>query len=71
MDKIKGLGDVVEIITRYTGIKYIVKKFFGEDCGCDRRQEFLNKEVPLSKPTIKIQPPMMPPVPKGYTKNEK
>jgi len=37
------LGDLIELITRYTGIKYIVKKVFGDDCGCDKRQEQLNE----------------------------
>jgi len=37
------LGDLIELITRYTGIKYIVKKIFGDDCGCDKRQEQLNE----------------------------
>ena len=36
------LGDLIERITYYTGIKLIVKKIFGEDCGCDKRQEQLN-----------------------------
>ena len=36
-------GDLIELITRYTGIKYIVKKVFGDDCGCDKRQEQLNE----------------------------
>lgn len=43
MDKIKGLGDVVELFTRYTGIKWVVKKIFGADCGCDTRQILLNE----------------------------
>jgi len=37
------LGDLIELITRYTGIKYIFKKVFGNDCGCDKRQEQLNE----------------------------
>ena len=40
------LGDLVEVITTYTGIKWIVKKltkWFGyEDCGCDKRKAQLN-----------------------------
>ena len=36
------LGDLIERITYYTGIQYLVKKIFGNDCGCDRRQEQLN-----------------------------
>ena len=38
-----GLGDVVEKITKATGIKKVVKSIFGEDCGCDERKEALNK----------------------------
>jgi hypothetical protein len=43
--KPEGLGDVVEIITEATGIKKLVKLFTpdGEDCGCDKRKETLNK----------------------------
>ena len=26
------LGDLIEKITRYTGIKWLVKKIWGEDC---------------------------------------
>lgn len=40
-----GLGDVVEKITKTTGIKKLVDYFTpeGEDCGCDKRKEKLNK----------------------------
>lgn len=40
------LGDLVEFITKYTGIKWLVKKVVGEDCGCDERKEFLNRITP-------------------------
>ena len=36
------LGDLVEKITTYTGIKYLVKKIWGEDCGCEDRKNRLN-----------------------------
>jgi len=39
------LGDLIERITYYTGIKWLVKKVskaIGKDCGCDKRQEQLN-----------------------------
>jgi len=36
------LGDLVYHITYYTGIRWIVKKIWGEDCGCDKRQEEWN-----------------------------
>ena len=38
-----GLGDVIEVITKYTGIKWLVHKIFGKDCGCDKRKEKLNQ----------------------------
>ena len=37
------LGDLIEKITTYTGIKWIVKKICGDDCGCDERKDKLNK----------------------------
>ena len=42
----KGLGDTIEKITKKTGIKKAVKFLFGNDCGCDERQELLNKMFP-------------------------
>ena len=36
------LGDLIERFTYYTGIKYLVKKIWGSDCGCDERQDKLN-----------------------------
>lgn len=39
------LGDFIELITTYTGIKWVVKKYSkltGKDCGCDERKEKLN-----------------------------
>jgi hypothetical protein len=41
-----GLGDLVYYITKYTGIRWLVKKvtkWLGyEDCGCDRRRDEWN-----------------------------
>lgn len=36
-----GLGDFVEVITKYTGIKWVTAQF-KEDCGCKKRQKRLN-----------------------------
>ena len=36
------LGDLVYYITYYTGIRWIVKKIWGEDCGCDKRRDDWN-----------------------------
>ena len=47
----KGLGDTVEKITKATGIKKAVALFSkatGIDCGCDERQEKLNKLFPYN-----------------------
>ena len=48
MDKQKGLGDTVAAITMATGIELLVKSLFGENCGCDVRQEKLNEMFPYS-----------------------
>ena len=47
--KSKGLGDSIAKFTKATGIKKVVKtisKVTGKDCGCDERQEALNKAFP-------------------------
>jgi len=51
-----GLGDVVEKITKATGIKALVEWFTpdGEDCGCDERQAKLNK-YPVLKNKHKVE----------------
>jgi hypothetical protein len=36
------LGNLVEIITKFTGIKWLVKRIFGKDCGCEERKDKLN-----------------------------
>lgn len=46
MEKSKGLGDTIAKITEATGIKKVVKFIAGDDCGCDERQEALNKLFP-------------------------
>ena len=56
-NKSKGLGDDIEKITEATGIKKVVKWAFGEDCGCDERQEILNDLVPFKENERVIQKP--------------
>jgi hypothetical protein len=46
----EGLGDSVEKITEATGIKAAVKFIAGEDCGCDKRKEVLNKVFSYNQP---------------------
>ena len=36
------LGDLIERITYYTGIKWLINKLFGDGCGCKERQEQFN-----------------------------
>ena len=36
------LGDLVYYITYYTGIRWVVKKIWREDCGCDKRRDEWN-----------------------------
>ena len=40
----KGLGDFIEKITTFTGIKFIVDKIAGGKCSaCEKRKKILNK----------------------------
>ena len=48
-NKSKGLGDSIEKITTVTGIKKIVHKVAGKDCGCNKRKQILNKVFPYKK----------------------
>ncbi len=53
-NSMKGLGDLVEKVTTYTGIKAVVDtvaKATGKDCGCKKRKDKLNKLVPFKNPT--------------------
>jgi hypothetical protein len=45
-----GLGDIIQKVTKATGIEKAVKFIAGEDCGCDARREKLNKLFPIKKP---------------------
>mgnify|MGYP003117787156 FL=1 len=49
--KSKGLGDTVAKITKATGIKKVVDtvaKATGKNCGCNKRQETLNRFFPYN-----------------------
>jgi hypothetical protein len=55
-DSIRGLGDVIEVITKVTGIKAIVEKVsdvLGVDCGCDDRREKLNNLLPRGRKQVR------------------
>ena len=50
----RGLGDLVELATKVTGIKAVteaVAKRTGRDCGCGRRRDKLNELVPFEGAT--------------------
>jgi hypothetical protein len=46
----KGFGDTVAKFTEATGIDKLVNFVAGEDCGCDKRKEKLNKLFPYKTP---------------------
>ena len=47
----KGLGDDIKSLTTKIGVDKVISYFTdGEDCGCDDRQEILNKLFPNEKP---------------------
>ena len=46
----QGLGDTIAKVTEATGIKKAVKFLAGEDCGCDERQERMNRVFKYNKP---------------------
>ena len=49
--KPQGLGDTIEKLTKATGIKTIVdtvNKVTGNDCGCKKRKETLNRLFPYN-----------------------
>jgi len=48
----KGLGDDITNFTEKTGIKKVVKKIFGDDCGCEERAAYLNKLFPHKQQII-------------------
>ena len=50
--KSKGLGDTIEKITKATGIKKVVDKVnktTGKDCGCNKRKNWLNEQLPYKQ----------------------
>lgn len=48
MTKSKGLGDSVEKVFKATGIDKVAKKVLGDDCGCEKRKDLLNKAFPYN-----------------------
>lgn len=55
--KSKGLGDTIEKITEFTGIKKLVDSLNDGDCSpCQRRKEILNNIFPYDIPNPEIIP---------------
>ena len=45
----EGLGDLVEVVTKVTGITKVVERVTkGKDCGCTARKQKLNKLFPIN-----------------------
>lgn len=49
MSKPRGLGDAIEAVAKATGVKAVVEKVVGKDCGCGKRRDKLNEMVPFKK----------------------
>jgi|TARA_R110000822_G_scaffold28198_7_gene83940 hypothetical protein len=47
--KSKGLGDSIAKFTKATGIKTVVDKVTNGGCGCNKRQDSLNRMFPYDK----------------------
>ena len=50
LNNMKGLGDMIEKVTKKTGVKWVVEKVAektGKDCGCGKRRDKLNQAVPF------------------------
>ena len=48
----EGIGDVIDDITYFTGIKFLVitaSNILGISCGCEKRRKYLNKLIPFKK----------------------
>lgn len=58
MEQSKGLGDTIEKITQYTGIKKVVEtvaKATGKDCGCNKRRDTLNRVFPYGNNKVETK----------------
>lgn len=45
----RGLGDAIKSLSDASGISTIVHAVAGEDCGCQKRRERLNRLAPFRK----------------------
>ena len=59
LQKMTGLGDLVEAATTVTGFKAAteaVARATGKDCGCKRRRDKLNQLFPFRRDADGVQP---------------
>jgi len=59
LQKMTGLGDLVEAATTVTGVKAAteaVARATGKDCGCKRRRDKLNQLFPFRRDADGVQP---------------
>ena len=47
LTNMRGAGDLVEQVTKRTGIKALVEKVARKGCGCGKRRDILNKLIPF------------------------
>ena len=47
VNRIRGLGDLVHLATKKTGIAALVRKVRPGGCGCKKRREKLNRAFPF------------------------
>ena len=46
-EPMRGARDLVEAVTKRTGIKALVDKVTANSCGCSKRRDILNKLIPF------------------------
>lgn len=47
------LGDLIEQLTESTGVAKLVRRYLGEDCGCEERKERLNEVSRWARKALK------------------
>lgn len=53
-----GIGDIVDFITKITGIKWLIIKITKGNCGCEKRRQLLNSWLTIPFLYIKIINPL-------------
>ena len=56
LTNMRGAGDLIEQVTKRTGIKRLVDKVTGNRCGCGKRRDILNKLLPFRGEPNDLQP---------------